>query len=352
MKDTSKPEDEMTLDFFDEFEEKTDDFSPAEVEDETTEGKEEEEKSEEEVGDTEEEETEESEETEDDKTTETDEDTPLIKSLTSSFGYEFEEEFEDTEEGITALVRSAAEKMADEHLSAALDAVPEMKEFYEFVQLGGDPKKFVATKFPDLDYTSMQYDEDNEAQHVQLVRAEMKLRGYADDYIEQEIDDYKNGGILDNKAKRALTSLKQHQQETQSKLLEEQAKEKDKLEKEAAVTWNTINKTIKESKSIKGIQIPEKDKASFFDYISKPVKDGKSQRMLDAEEVGLEERLFIDYLLYSKFAISNIIDKKAQTSAAKSLRDRLGTKKAPKQGSSKPAKKGDPSQLADVHDII
>ena len=198
----------------------------------------------------------------------------------------------------------------------------------------------------------MQYDENNEAQHVQLVRAEMKLRGYADDYIEQEIDDYKNGGILDNKAKRALTSLKQDQQEQKNKLVAQQAVEKERTEREAQDSWNNIRKTIKEAKSIKGIQIPEKDKASFFDYIAKPVVDGKSQRMLDADATGLEERLFIDYLLYSKFALSNIIDKKAQTSAAKSLRDRLGTKKAPTKGSSKPAKQGDPSQLADVHDII
>jgi DNA-binding transcriptional MerR regulator len=250
------------------------------------------------------------------------EDIPLTQELISQLGFEFEEEFEDSVEGITQLTRAAASKMANQQLDEIFEQYPEVKELFEYRTLGGDPDKYYQTKFPEVDFTTVEFT-DNEQQHEQLVRAELQNKGYSLEEIQAELEDYKAGGILESKAKRALESLKKYQVAQKEKLIATQREQYENEQREIQKFWEGINDTVTKTNQLKGFKLPESDKKAFFDYISRPVKDGMSQRDLDVNESDIETRLAIDYLLYKKFNLSNLVTNRASTQRAQSLRERL-----------------------------
>lgn len=250
------------------------------------------------------------------------EDIPLVQSIQNILGYEFEDEFEDTDEGIAQMFEAAKNKAADEALNSLLEQYPEAKDLIEYRELGGDPDKFFQARFPDVDYTKVEFKDDDERQHEMLVRDDLRKKGFTDKEINADIEDFKNGGILESKAKRALESLKLKQKEEEDTLLEKQREQYEQKQEEINQYWDSVKQTIDKSTTFKSFNVPAKDKQKFFDYISKPVKDNKSQRDLDVENSDLETQLAVDFLLYKGFNINDIVERKAKDINAKTLRQR------------------------------
>lgn len=329
----SKPEEqeELTVDFFDEVEDVVDEDLALDDEKADLDAPEEQEESDEVTDQEEETELEEEldlegeqEKTEDSEEQEEAEELPLVESIKRSLGYEIEEEFEDTEEGIQLLFEKAKEKATEEAVNSYFDRYPEVKQLLEYVEMGGEPNKFFQTQFPEVDYSEVEFKEDDTALHERLVRQELKeVRGMSDEEIRAEIEDYRNGGILENKAKRSLSALKTKQKEDKESLLEQQREEQQQYQEQVQKHWNNVKQTLDKSASIKGFKIPSKDKDPFFEYLSKPVEEGKSAAMKAHEEADLETRLAIDYLLYKGFKLSDIIDRRAKDQNVKTLRDRI-----------------------------
>lgn len=297
-----------------------------EVEQEETEETEEVEDTSEEVEETEELET----QAEDTTAEETTEELPLVKSIQKLLGYELEGEFEDTDEGIAQMFEAAKNIAADQALEALLDRYPEAKEFIEYRELGGDPDRFFKAKFPDIDFETVEFKEADERQHEMLIREDLRKKGYTDTEIEADIEDFKNGGILESKAQRALQSLKAKQKQDKDNLLVEQQRQYAEQQQQIEQYWNDIKQTIEKSTTFKSFSVPASDKTAFFDYISKPVKDGKSQRDLDVEQSDLETQLAVDFILFKKFKLGDIIERKAKDINAKTLRQRMKTAKLDK----------------------
>ena len=113
--------------------------------------------------------------------------------------------------------------------------------------------------------------------------------------------------------------------------------------------WGGVADTIKESKEFAGLQVPEREKSKFFNYLSQPIdNNGRTQRDLDHEEAEMEVKLAIDYLMYKGFNLDTIIDKKATTKQSKSLRDKI----ANNESSVKSARKASRSRKSfDVDDL-
>lgn len=268
---------------------------------------------------------------EDESEPEFDEDTPLVDIIKHRSGYEIEEEFEDDEEGLQLLTEKIAEKKAEELTQTIFGQYPDVQEYLEYRSMGGDPDKYFQTKFPEVDFNEVEVTEDDVSQQEQLIRRELKqVRGYSEEEIEAEIEDYKNGGILQSKAKRALSALRAKQQKDQDDLLEEQERKLEAQREQVKQHWENVEKTLNETASINGVNIPSKDKQAFFEYLSKPVEDGKSKAMLDHENASLEDRLLIDYLLFKGFKIADLIDKRAKDQTAKTLKERMRKRKLDK----------------------
>lgn len=330
----SKPnEEELEVDFFNEVEDVVDEEQALEEETDESEEEESEEvegddpdETDDEVGEGEE---------DDDPDGESDsdpEDESVVGLIKQRLGYEFEEEFEDTEEGIQLLVEAASKKRAEEVMNVYFEEYPDVKELLEYRRLGGDPDKFFETKFPEVDYSKVELREDDTSQQEQVILHELQsVRGYTKEEAKAELEDYKNGGILESKAKRALNALKVKQQQDQESLVEEQQKQREAQIQEQEEYKESVVKTIEESTAFNNIKLPSKDKQAFIDYLFKPVKDGKSQAMLNAEQASLEKRLAIDLLLFKDFDLGSLVDRKAKDKNAKTLKERMRKAKMNKQ---------------------
>ena len=281
----------------------------------------EEEELEEEVEEEDEQEEEEVEE-ESDEEVESTADSTVVSEILDSLGYEGE--YEDTAEGLTAMTKDIASQMADERIDEVLEKFPLVKKHMEYVLAGGESQKFMKAFDPTLDYNQMEIAEDDARSQKAILTDYFNQKGHDGDFIKEMLEDYEDSGKLFKKAEAAKQALGKVQAQEKEQLVERQRAELQKQQEKQMEFWNGVQETIKESKEFAGLQVPEREKTKFFNYLSKPVtKEGYTQRDLDHSEAEMDVKLAIDYLMYKGFNLENIINKKAKTTATKTLRQKI-----------------------------
>jgi|TARA_R100000027_G_scaffold66920_1_gene63941 hypothetical protein len=270
----------------------------------------------------EEDEQEEVEEEKSDEEVESTEDSTVVSEILDSLGYEGE--YEDTAEGLTAMTKDIASQMADERIDEVLEKFPLVKKHMEYVLAGGESQKFMKAFDPTLDYNQMEIAEDDSRSQKAILADYFNQKGHDADFIKEMLEDYEDSGKLFKKAEAAKQALGKVQAQEKEQLVERQKAELQKQQEQQVEFWNGVQETIKESKEFAGLQVPEREKTKFFNYLSKPVtKEGYTQRDLDHSEAEMEVKLAIDYLMYKGFNLENIINKKAKTTATKTLRQKI-----------------------------
>ena len=277
----------------------------------------------------------------------------VVSELIELVGYDDinPEDFDDSVEGIGRLTQTLAERLAIEFQEAEYTQLPAVKEFRDYVANGGDPDKYHEVRGQAYDYEQMTIDEGNETQQETIVRQALSRQDHEKEEIDSIIEKYKAGGILKDQAEMALKGLKRQAAKQKEQLTAQQQQIREQQQEQIQTFWTEVETKLKETDTFKGITIPKKERQEFFEYISKPVKEGYSQRDLDALELGLEEKIAIDYLIMKGFPLADLVDKKASTKAASDLRKRLKSGGDPKPRKSSPpkpaAKTGQPS-VADL----
>ena len=249
-------------------------------------------------------------------------DSTVVSEILESLGYEGE--YEDTAEGLTAMTKDIASQMADERIDEVLEKFPLVKKHMEYVLAGGESQKFMKAFDPTLDYNQMEIAEDDSRSQKAILADYFTQKGHDGDFIKEMLEDYEDSGKLFKKAEAAKQALGKVQAQEKEQLVERQKAELQKQQEQQMEFWNGVQETIKESKEFAGLQVPEREKTKFFNYLSKPVtKEGYTQRDLDHSEAEMDVKLAIDYLMYKGFNLENIINKKAKTTATKTLRQKI-----------------------------
>ena len=262
------------------------------------------------------------EEESDEQEVESTEDSTVVSEILDSLGYEGE--YEDTAEGLTAMTKDIASQMADERIDEVLEKFPLVKKHMEYVLAGGESQKFMKAYDPNLDYNTMEIAEDDARSQKAILSDYFTQKGHDADFIKEMLEDYEDSGKLHTKSEAARQALGKVQAQEKEQLVERQRAELQKQQEQQVEFWNGVQETIKESKEFAGLQVPEREKTKFFNYLSKPVtKEGYTQRDLDHSEAEMEVKLAIDYLMYKGFNLENIINKKAKTTATKTLRQKI-----------------------------
>ena len=253
------------------------------------------------------------------------EDDSTISFILSQLGEELDEgvSFEDTEKGVADLVAYVAERRAKKIQEDTLERHPQAKQFMDYLDAGGDPDMFYRTMFPEVDYSKVEIAEENEALQERILFDDLVRQGYSEEDIQAELDEAKASGTLKTRSERALKILSKNQQQSKDYLIQQQKEIAQRQQEETQKFWTDITQTIKSANEFAGIPVKQTDKIKFADYLSKPIKDGKSQRDLDVEQMTLEQRLAVDYVLFSDFKLSDIIARAATTTATRSLKDKL-----------------------------
>lgn len=316
-KRSKKEEDSLTIQHVDSIEEV--DANTEEKETETKDEKEAEEVSTEVAED-------ENDETDGETSTDEAEEETVFKTIAAEFSNkgllaEMGEDFEDSEEGFAALI----DKTVEEKVKAYKDSLPEVaKNFIDFVQAGGDPQHYVDSR-TSIDYNRISAEKlaDNIAAQKEIVYNLLVKEGYEPDEISEEIADYEDGGVLANKAKRALGKLQRYQAKEQSEMIERQKQEAEAQREQYNQFLDDLKKDIDTRDDIAGFEFSnKKQRNDFYNYITKvDRKSGKTQLQLD-NEADPEAQLKMAWLYFNKFNFSKV-EKKAKTKATSDLKAKL-----------------------------
>lgn len=230
-----------------------------------------------------------------------------------------EENFEDSEAGLLAMVDKSVEK----GVKAYKDNIPEdAKKFLEYLEAGGDPKQYVENSQSIPNYRGLSDDMlTKESVQKALVTDWMRLQGYSEEEISESLQDYEESGILEKQAKRIHPKLVGKQKEYEDNILNTQKEEHQKQIEAHKEYIEGIKKSIDSAEDIAGIPITKKAKDEFFKYVTESNKEGKTKLLQDIE-ADPDAQLKMAWFMYNKFDFSKI-ETKAKTKVSSKLRDNL-----------------------------
>lgn len=271
----------------------------------------------------------------------------LIEEIAQTLGYEFEDKtYDNSTEGLANYFRDASEKHAEAQLDRIFQDFPLVKALFEYQMDGGDPQAFVQTFFGQTDYNAIEVGEKDYALQERILRDELQSRGYSEAEIAEEIDHAKSTDRLHKTAVRALEVLRKNQKDSKEKLISDQRKAAEDEARERAAQKEKAQKLIKESNSLRGIPLPEKDKIAFDDYLFKAGPDGRTEYQKALESTDMDVELATAYLLFKGFDLSGVVSRKAKSLQAEDLRKRLAKENnQPSASGSQPNKDVQPKSI-------
>jgi hypothetical protein len=265
------------------------------------------------------------EETDDDETS-NDVDT-VVGEIRKKLGFEIDGDFDDTPDGLLELTKAAASKVADEQLDELFKAMPDVEQYLKYRLQGGDSAKFFNTFYGDVDYGSLDLQEEDTVTQEHLVRQAMELKGFEREDIEESVQEFKNSGLLHSQASKALKGLAKHQVREQGRLIEEQERAAAQAQAQSADYWKEVETTLQGSSEFRGIPVSEKEKRDLLEYLSKPVQDGLSAFQIALNQAPVDVYLAIASLMKKDFNIDGIVSRKAKTQQAQTLKEKLSKSK-------------------------
>ena len=252
-------------------------------------------------------------------------DDSVVSEIMDKLGYDIEDgDYDDTPEGIAELTTDIASQIADDRIDEVMEAFPLVKQHLDYVLAGGDSQRFMEANDPTKDYSLLEIDENDTRTQKQLLSNYFATKGHDKEFIEEMVNDFEDTGKLYTKAEAAKTALSNLQTAQRSQMVEEQRHQQVAQEEKLTEFWNGVADTIEESKEFAGISVPDRDKNKFFDYLSTPVtREGQTQRDIDHQDADMDIKLAIDYLMYKGFDLGGLVETKAKTQNARSLKDRI-----------------------------
>jgi hypothetical protein len=248
----------------------------------------------------------------------------ITDSIAKALGYELEKDYADTEEGLAEFTKDVAKEIAEDQLQALFEQFPTVQKHLDYVLAGGDPDKFFQTYNPSMDYGQVEIDRDDARTQKGFLTEYLREKGHDDDFIKDMIDDYEDSGKLYDRALNAQKHLAAGQAKEKEEIVTRQREAQKQQEKQTEEFWESVATTIEQGKEFAGIKIPDREKAKFFDYISKPVdKQGRTKRDVDYASAEMDAKLALDYLMYKKLELSDIISTKVKSASAQNLRQKI-----------------------------
>lgn len=251
---------------------------------------------------------------------------PLVVTLQKKSGYTLLDEnnkpkvYEDTEEGILEMATDIAVLKANEAQKKYFEMFPDVREYAEFRQRGGNKADFFKRQAES--WSNVKFDAKNEDLCKNVLRATLS-KTMNKEQVEDTLQLYKDTGKLEGYGKTAYDNLVK--EEVEFKKREKETFERQEAENTQKVEqyWNETHEVIKKG-NLNNIIIPEADRDGFFKYISEAVDDnGRSQAIVDRQKLPREQLLQLEYLQYKGFNLKGLIEAAAKTERARTLRSKM-----------------------------
>jgi len=249
----------------------------------------------------------------------------VAEMLLKATGYEIDETLTDDIDGLIKGAEIIAEKMAQERIEEFLSSNEEIKKFVDFIQEGGDVSKYIKAASPDVRYDEI--DITDQSAQKKLITDYLRKQDFDKDEIAEYVKDYEDSNVLEKQAKLAQKWLVSEQKKEKEAVIQEQKAIKAKQEEQAQQVWKNIETTL-DKDNLAGIPLPKKEKDSFKKFLTETDKEGKSVRVQKYNQLNLEERLMLDYILYKGVgSLKSLVDNMATTKKVTDLKQILAKSK-------------------------
>jgi hypothetical protein len=201
------------------------------------------------------------------------------------------------------------------------------QKFIEYLEQGGDPQMYIQKKasFSYLKTTDAQVQGDETIQK-NILRDLLTREGYDLQEITDKVKDYEDSGLLEKESMRAFKKLKGIEAQEDNGLVESQKQENVRRQEAYKGYLNTLQTMINGKSDIAGFPISENQKKSLYEYMTRPATEinGQPATKLQADINGDPDgQLKMAWLYMNKFDFTKF-KKKAESSAASGLKERLG----------------------------
>lgn len=200
-------------------------------------------------------------------------------------------------------------------------ASKEIAELDDYIKNGGDIKSYFDSILnTDLDLDNIDLEDTNN--QTRIVRELLTAKGYNRDRINKMIHRYEDAGTLEDEASDAIEELKDFKEQQKEKLLEAQKEEYTNNLKAQQEFYKTVEKTVNEVDTIRGIPISKREKQALLDYVFRVEPDGTTRYQKDymSSHKNLIESAFFTM---KGDSLTKTIEQKATTNAVRDLKEKL-----------------------------
>jgi hypothetical protein len=241
---------------------------------------------------------------------------PFINHLTeeSILLINKDKKYADSPEGFQEAILDTVEAKFKEKI----ESLPEdAKRLVELAKEGVDIKSLIKIEEEEIPYDKIDLsDKDNQ---YALVLDQHLLMGYSEAEAKELVEGYKDANLLDKHSKIAVKYLAEAQNKRKEKFINDQKTAKKNEEDRKIKDQNDFKDKVLNTSKIGSFEISKTEATKLYDYMTKPVKDGKTQYELDGTE---DSRMLLAYMMMNKFDSSKI-EKKVETQKTKEIKKAL-----------------------------
>lgn len=257
------------------------------------------------------------------------EDEPSLKPLIEEFHkeglFDIEEEdlekFDNSIESIKEFQEKTVAKRAEKLVTDWKSGFPEdAQKFIEYVENGGNPKEFHAIYYETGSFADFAIDNEENQKHV--IREGLKLDGYPEEEIEDQIQLFEDSGKLEQKAKLQHNKLIKFEAAQKEQLLLSQKALREKQIEDNKKQIESLKKDLFDKKDINGFPTTTKLKEELWDYMTKPDKTGKT-KLQQSYESNKDAQFMYAYLAMLNWDIDKL-KKGVRTEVTQDLKKKLG----------------------------
>lgn len=239
--------------------------------------------------------------------------------ISNTLGYKFQDEkgnpkiYKEGEEGVKELAKDISNASVNDFVNSN----PVIKDFANHVLSGNKPEDFQKS----VDYESVDVSKLDKQSKRNFIKDSLENDGVNPDRA-KKLSELVKDSDLDKETQEALNLLDTSQKE-QAKLKETEIENKRiEREKETEEYWDGVKNTV-DNGNLDGINIPQKEREEFFNYLAVPHKDNKSKNMIDSESMKTEDILKEAYFRFKGYKVEDLIKEEAQKVKLSSLRNRI-----------------------------
>lgn len=191
-----------------------------------------------------------------------------------------------------------------------MNSNPAILALYNHISAGGDPQEFFKNQVLDTDYSKLSIDNDAAKESI-IIEKLTRVNNMSAEEAKDMVTLMKANGTLDTKSKQAQEDLVRWVNDNK-KAEEENTKAAIEAQKIAAKETREKIRNVIEVGKIHNVEIPAKDKSSFYEFLTKEVEPGvrKADKAYDA--LSLEQKLMVEYLVCKEMNIDDLVKIKAE----------------------------------------